>query len=199
MISKKSTIPILTILLTICLVTPVFAAPTDYLLKDGDIPGWYLYKENTMSVSWTTGNMSMAWQIWINAPSWVNATKAVCLMVVEFPDDISSAIWTTLKNLFNSSANVVKIPGLEDAYIWNEGNLYVGIGYNGKVFLVAVGYNETVAPGNPFGAFWRTKSPSETSADEGDILTILTAQGSAFLSQIPGFEYLYVMYSVIII
>ncbi|MHA1310830.1 MAG: hypothetical protein ACTSQO_07840 [Candidatus Helarchaeota archaeon] len=196
--NKKLLLITLFSLLSLGFILPVFAQPS-YLLGPNDVPGWTLYKSSNENVNYTSSTMSMYWQIWINAKTWENATKAVCLMVVEFPQDISDAIWTALKIGFNSSAKVKPIPGLTDAYIWNEGNLYIGIGYNGNVFLIAIGYNQTVAPGNPFGAFWMSKTPTETNANENDISTILAAQGAEFLTQIPGFEFVFILISVEII
>ncbi|MHA1270301.1 MAG: hypothetical protein ACTSPY_10980 [Candidatus Helarchaeota archaeon] len=185
-------------ILAISFIIPVFAQQ-NYLLGENDVPGWYLYTNGSSSASFQSSSMSMVWQIWINNNSWINSTKAVCLMVMEFPQDISETIWMALKLLFNNSAKVVPIPGLTDAYVWSEGNLYAGIGYNGRVFLIAIGYNQTVGPGDPFGTFWRSKAPTESSTTESDIVNILYAQGSQFSAQIPGFEIGYILLSVSII
>lgn len=199
-------------LLAMSFAIPAFATTPAYLIDPDDVPGWTLWKDGSISEEWNwtesgqTFEMTAWYQIWINNDSWVNATAAIALSVIELNINLNTnffgfSIWDWVKTALTESAGFTEksIAGLDGCLTWSQSNVWAAIGYKNNVLIVAVGVGTDAIPGNPFseGVFAMTKSPGADDASESDILTLMAAQGTQFPG-IPGFAFYAVLIGVTI-
>jgi hypothetical protein len=221
MTNKKILLFLMVGLLAISFTLPALATSRpSYALNPEDVPGWWLYSEGSppgspWEVPWLlyTFNISAWYQIWINnntawstAPqAWANATAAMGLLVIDFGIDIdnwrigpiSVDIWDLfIVPWFNTTGTVVSIPGLDGAIVYRSTNVWWGIGYSGQLLIIAIGWGSTSPPGNPFVA---GKDPADSGATQGNIVTLMGAQGSQFSSGIPGFTIVPILISMVVL
>jgi hypothetical protein len=206
----------------------VVAAKPSWALDSDDVDGWWVFAEgeipgwNYTYVGVGTVDLSFtAWyQIWINnntawptaGEAWLNATAGMVIIVMEFNDDLDDFtidlglitvdvnLWGLISpSLVGAGAVQKNVPGLSDAYTWSEGGAWAGIGYKGPMLLVAAGYDSQGEPMNPFDSGILAKTPAETGAGETDIINLMGTQGSAFPSGIPGFSFVPILISLVVI
>lgn len=218
-------------LLAVSFAIPATIADTkpSWALNSDDVEGWWIYNEGSLfDWNYTVGAYSFdiqisAWyQIWINnetakstpEEAWLNATAAMCLVVMQFNDDLDDFtidlgwikvdinLWNLLKISFNATGTQKSVAGLDDAYVWSNGNVWAGVGYSGKLLIWAMGYGDQTSPANPFGGLsvsLKDVGPSDTGATESDVLTLMGAQGSSFGGGIPGFGLASIFMSLVLL
>lgn len=173
-------------------------------LGSGDAPGWNLYSEGSVgNLNWSDevlSGFSMWYQIWFDNTTFIDSTKGVALMLISFPFSIGDIWWLVLKEYFVGvfGGITVDIPGLEHAIWWSNGGVYLGLGTNDKMIIFVLGYGSNETPSDPFTGWFLVKTPTNTSATQLDIVSILTMQGAMFVG-IPGFEILTVFATLLLV
>ncbi len=213
-------------LLTVTFAIPsVVAAKPSWALESDDVEGWWVYDEGEIA-GWNYTYIDVysidlsftAWyQIWINANTsesnpWTTATAAMVIIVMEWNDDlddftldfgvikISLNLWELVIVPLLAPIGVQKsVAGLTDAYTYSSGGAWAGIGFKGKLMVVAAGYDSEAAPMNPFDSGILAKTPTETGAGETDIISLMGTQGTAFPSGIPGFSFIPLLISMVVV
>ena len=178
----------------------VIQSSTAYLkpnqaLNQGEVPGWWCYNEGAVgNILWSGYNMTMWGQIWINnqtaqenaTMAWANATKAISLTLIEFPDEIDNKMWFALKIWFQITNGINHdIDGLEDALTWEDGRL-LAMASEEEFFIMMMATNESTAPEAPFSRWWENKPLINNIVAAADLIVLLTSQGEK-IDGIPGF------------
>lgn len=196
-------------LLSITFAIPAGVADTKpaYALNDEDVTGWWLFDEGSVAgVNWSSYDMGCWFQIWINNQSgsnaieaWLNATKCVCVMIVQFPFTITNFWWNLIEAYFVASGGTLKdVPGYSHAVTWDDLGVYLALGVTGDKAIFILGYGDNSTPADPFTGWWKVKTPTNTDATGGDILSMLTLQGTKF-PFIPGFEMLTIFLALVVL
>jgi hypothetical protein len=151
MANKKMLLFLMAGLLAMSFTVPATAADRpSYAMNPDDVPGWWIYSENSL-FDWSTLNLGgynvtlSAWyQIWINNNTpqateelaWQNATAGMLLLVVDVGQPVDNwciqigplkfcfNLWNILTatpwTWFNNSAEEKTISGLTKAFIWKS-------------------------------------------------------------------------------
>lgn len=219
---KKPLLFLMVGLLAISFALPAMAQTRpSYMIDPADVPGWYLYKEESITEewNWSAGGLagffdfSVWYQIWINNQSgktdgeaWTNATAAMALLAIDLDMNLDRSflgisLWDMVSSLLAGVGCVEKsVPGLGGCFMWNISGFWAAIGYNGQLLFVALGWGSQTPPGNPFGGSILAipKAPADSTTSESDILGLMGAQGQKFPG-IPGFELITVFLAVVVL
>ena len=208
-------------LLAMSFALPAVAAtrPANAINPDG-VTGWWLYDEGGVGEEWTwvTYTMTTWYQIWINnetpqatpAEAWLNATAGMVLLIMDFGIDLTEYcegpicihIWDAIALLLVPGGATEKaVEGLDHCYLWEDTSIWAALGNNGQYLIMAVGWGSETPPGNPFELAIAAKGagPSDTGANDTDIMDLMMAQGSEFGGGIPGFTMLPLFISLAVI
>lgn len=180
---------------------PVAAAKPGYALSEGDIPGWFIYDEGDLTDFAGAGYTGMdGWyQIWINNETWVNADKAMVIMLLDCGVDLGEyggLAWDLVVTALADMGYIeVANTSLDGCVMWNDANVWIALGYKGSVMIMAGGYGSTTPPG---GLLAPTKDASADSATGTDVMGLMTAQGTNWPG-IPGFEFIPIVISIVVL
>jgi hypothetical protein len=171
-----------------------------YALKEQDVDGWWIDMEDGMSFDFGYISISVWWQIWKNNESWLDATAAMFIMIMDLGNINLDDIWDAFViELIGYLPPSTIISGYDNAIIWQDSNVWFGLGCHDSRLVFAGGVNESAEPINPFLSKSLLKIPSETAANETDIKNLMTIQGTIIGKGIPGFELMVITFSISIL
>jgi hypothetical protein len=201
MIKVRKKFSLLCLVIGLLMVSVVIQSSTAYLkpsqaLSQGEVPGWWCCNEGAIgSILWSGYNLTIWWQIWINnqtaqenaTMAWINATKAISVALIEFPEEIDDEWWFALKIWFQITNGIDHdIDGFENALTWEDGRP-LAMASEDEFFVMMMAINESAAPEDPFSRWWENEPLINKAVGAADLIVLFTAQGEA-VDEVPGFE-----------
>ncbi|MFX1294596.1 MAG: hypothetical protein ACFFD2_07060 [Promethearchaeota archaeon] len=188
---------------TVGLLSTTFAIPAlangipSWALDETDLTGWYVQAEEFIgSESYMGITITVWYQIWSNAETWIASTAAFAIVVIDFGKDKICVLGECiqLSEIFSEmappGATEKNYTGWTAVYVWEESypTFWMGLGYKSPGVIVFCMSVDTLAePTPPVFSKVKVKSPSLGGFTEGDLDTVMTALGPKIPGGIPGF------------